>query len=217
MPVGRHRRPGTREATGEPLDQQPTPTRPGMLLAARDHEMARMRAKLMNPTTAYVDLVEQLNFAHVQAGKPSLSTLSKTVDYSKATLSKVFTGKAMPSWVLVHRLAVHLRVPPRVAQDWYTLWTAANMSGRKPDTARGRATVPLTPGTATGSVATADTQTGYTCPKCGSWVVDTALHTGWHMEIEPSGRTAPPSESITGWNAASDEISLLRKALGDNP
>jgi hypothetical protein len=172
--------------------------------------MARLRAKLMNPETAYLELIEQLRFAMVQAGKPCLSTLGKQVGYSKATLSKVFTGKAMPSWVLVQRLGELFGIPVSVVDEWYTLWTAANMHSRKPTIT----SAPVVPDT--GTAAVQDSGSGYKCPKCGSWVVDTALHTGWHMEIEPSGRPAPPSESIQGWHAASGEISLLRTALGND-
>jgi hypothetical protein len=152
----------------------------------RDHESARLRAKMMNPETAYTDLIERLNYAVVQAGKPPLSALGKEVDYSKAQLSKVLTGKAMPSWVLVQRLGEHLRMPPSVMDEWYTLWTAANMHGRQTPTAA--------PSPSTGT-AVADGQTSYKCQRCGSWVVDTTLHTTWHMAFNP------PNEPVAGWHA----------------
>jgi hypothetical protein len=144
----------------------------------------RARAKLMNPEVAYADLIEHLNYEVVRAGKPALSALGKQVGYSKATLSKVLTGKAMPSWVLVRRLGEHLQIPPAVVHEWYTLWTAANMHPRKPATVHGSA-MPAVPALAPGT-GTADApgnEAGYTCPKCGSWVVDTALHTDWHLAI----------------------------------
>ncbi|AGL14230.1 hypothetical protein [Actinoplanes sp. N902-109] len=199
-PAGRHRRTET-----------PAPAPLG-----RDHEAARLRAKLMNPHQAYTDLIDGLSFAYVQAGKPPLGVLGRTVGYSKATLSKTLSGKAMPSWRLVLGLGTALKVPVSTMQDWSAFWTAANMSRREPATVAGRAAVPAVPGTAqeTGSGAS-DAQTGYTCPQCGSWVVDTARHTGWHMRIEPTGRPAPPAESLgKGWNARSEEWTLLREALG---
>lgn len=215
---GRHRagRPAAtpREETGLAPETPPSTWRVSKAALAREHELARMRAKLMDPETAARELAERLNFAHVNAGKPALSCLGEAVHYSKATLSKVFAGKMVPAWPLVEDLGVALRVPPQtVVQEWYHLWTAANMLRRRPDAVRGRATVPPVPGTAAAG-GSASAQTGYTCPKCGSWVVDTTLHTEWHMQIEPSGRSAPATESIDGWTAAhSHEINLLREAL----
>jgi hypothetical protein len=162
--------------------EQPDPRVPNAMTARRAHEAARMRAKLTDPAKAYAELVEGLNWAHVRAGKPSLGSLSSQVDYSKATLSKVFTGKAMPSWVLVQRLGRYLNVPPGVVQGWYTMWTAANLSRRRAD--------PAATGTGAGTV-----KTGYPCPKCGSWVVDTARHHGWHSEIEGSAPTLDRAQS----------------------
>jgi hypothetical protein len=62
-------------------------------------------------------------------------------------------------------------------QEWLLLWTAANTLRRNPDAGR------PAPGT-----TAATTDAGYTCPKCGSWVVDTALHTGWHLQISDPQR-----------------------------
>ncbi|WP_433298025.1 helix-turn-helix domain-containing protein [Actinoplanes sp. CA-030573] len=152
--LGQRRRPISRDATSGPT-----------ALPQRDHEMTRLRAKLMNPEAAYADLIERLNYAVVQAGKPSLSALGKQVDYSKATLSKVLTGKAMPSWVLVRRLAEHFQVPPAVVQEWYTLWTAANMHGRRAVPTRVQEIAP-----------SPAAEPAHRCPHCGNWVVEqTAL------------------------------------------
>ncbi|MEU7904268.1 helix-turn-helix domain-containing protein [Actinoplanes sp. NPDC049118] len=207
---GRHR--AERPTAGTPAEPPGTTGRPSNAVLAREHELARMRAKLMDPETAARDLAERLTFAHVNAGKPALSVLGEAVHYSKATLSKVFAGKMVPSWPLVENLAVALRVPPQtVVQEWLHLWTAANTLRRNAAAVRDHAVQPL-PGTA--ATAEASARAGYTCSKCGSWVVDTALHTDWHMQVEPSGRPAPASESIDGgWNAQSREISLIREAL----
>ncbi|MET0493675.1 MAG: hypothetical protein ABW000_11150 [Actinoplanes sp.] len=123
----------------------------------------------------------------------------------------------VPAWPLVQKLGAALRVPSQtVMHEWYPLWTAANLCRRKPDTVRGQAAVPPVPGTAAAATGSAAAQTGYPCPKCGSWVVDTGLHAEWHMRIEPSGRGAPPSESIEGgWSAQPHEINLLQKAFSN--
>jgi len=188
--AGRHR--AGRPAAAAAEEESSSTWRVSKAALAREHELARMRAKLMDPETAARELAERLNFAHVNAGKPALGGLGEAVHYSKATLSKVFAGKMVPAWPLVEDLGAALHVPPQtVVQEWYHLWTAANMLRRKPDTVHRRAAAPLVPGTAT-VAGSAAAQTGYTCPKCGSWVVDTALHAEWHTQIEPiDGRTTP--------------------------
>jgi DNA-binding XRE family transcriptional regulator len=215
---GQWRRPEERDQTLRPTTGRHRRTEPAGSsgLLARDHDMARLRAKLISPEKGYADLTDGVLFAYVQAGKPPLSVLGKAVGYSKATLSKVLSGKAMPSWKLVRDLGTALRVPASTVEEWSVYWTAANLARRKPATVQGRAAVPAVPGTAQDNESgTGDAQTGYTCPQCGSWVVDTARHTGWHMRIEPTGRSAPASESLgEGWNARSEELTLLREVLG---
>src|SRR5687767_3813677 len=121
--------------------------RPSSEALAREHEVARMRAKLMDPETAVRELAERLTFAHVNAGKPALGVLSEAVHYSKGTLSKVFAGKMMPSWPLVEDLAVELGVPTQtVVREWFHLWTAANTLRRKPGAVRERAAAGPAPG-----------------------------------------------------------------------
>ncbi|MCU7726672.1 helix-turn-helix domain-containing protein [Actinoplanes sp. KI2] len=217
MPVGRHRRATGRETEAAEAHPREIP------FPYSDAE-ARNRAKLMDPDRAYDDLIADLSLTYTRAGKPSLTALGDKVEYSKATLSKVFCGKAMPSWVLVQRLGRCFRVPPAVLREWHILWTAANMHRRQPGTIRGRASVPvaepvrLPTGTAGHSESDGVNvaQTAFKCDRCGSWVNDTALHLEWHMTIDPSGGTAPPSESITGWNARSDELTLLRRLFDDD-
>ncbi|WP_433828263.1 hypothetical protein ACQP2E_02440 [Actinoplanes sp. CA-015351] len=232
--------PGTtgRYAAGRHRETEPAPTgRPSASrdVAAnlvRDHELARMRAKFVNGQSAWPDLVEQLNFAHLQAGKPSLSVLGAQVRYSKATLSKVLTGKMMPSWKLVQLLGAALRVPTGViVQEWFPLWTAAEMHrAKRLGAIRGTAKVPapgeqaapssdpvrMATGTSAATIAAITEPTGYTCPSCGSWVVDTPVHTAWHMRMDRPGQVPPAAEPITGGTIPEREIRLLREALGQN-
>ncbi|SNY72857.1 helix-turn-helix domain-containing protein [Paractinoplanes atraurantiacus] len=179
--------------------------------AVRDHELARMKAKLMNGEAAGAELAERLRFAHVQAGKQSLDALGAAVGYSKATLSKVLNGKMSPAWALVRKLAAEFKVPLSVLnQEWHPLWIAADMHrqqnrGQLAETAEipRTGTVPASPG-----------QAGHTCPKCGAWVVDSPMHAGWHMTMEPGGE-APDAESMDeAWNHQSQGFNLLREALG---
>jgi hypothetical protein len=189
---GRHR---ADPARARKFGQAPGPAgRPSSEALAREHEVARMRAKLMDPETAVRELAERLTFAHVNAGKPALSVLSEAVHYSKGTLSKVFAGKMIPSWPLVEDLAVELRVPTEtVVREWFHLWTAANTLRRKPGAGRETAaeTVQQAVQGAGASVKSAATGPGYTCPECGTWVVDPALHTGWHRQVGEAGPGGP--------------------------
>ncbi|MEV6345809.1 helix-turn-helix transcriptional regulator [Actinoplanes sp. NPDC051851] len=174
----------------------PNRTATGALLA-REHELARLRARYISGETAAAELAERLSFAHRHAGKPSLAQLSDKVGYSKGTLSKVLNGKMAPAWPLVRALGEQLRVPPQhITQEWLPLWIAAS-AYRDESRSEKRGTQREESG-------------GYTCPKCGSWVVSTALHTEWHMRQEPSGRPAPAAE-LTGTGLAEDEVVLLRR------
>lgn len=211
--------------------QRPTETRSAAgALLAREHELARWRAQHIPGETAAAELAERITFARRHAGKPSLAKLSLKVGYSKATLSKVLSGKMAPTWGLVRKLGEQLRVPPQhITQEWLPLWIAADTyrdatkhNGK--DVARGTAPVPP-PGTLTaaethgvdpltgtgpgGDALTGDT--GYTCPKCGGWVVNTAVHTGWHMQHEPDGRPAPAAESTGVHRADTAELTALQE------
>jgi transcriptional regulator with XRE-family HTH domain len=199
-------------------DRPATAPRQDRAAAARDHELARMKAKFIAGETAGADLAERLRFAHRQDGKVSLDVLGAAVGYSKATLSKVFNGKMPPTWALVRKLGAELKVPQTlVMQEWLPLWIAADTHRQhKPTPAHADAT-PTVNDSADGTAAALNSPTGHTCTKCGSWVVDVARHTGWHMAQEPGGR-APDAESMgANWNGESQEYTLLREALGRNP
>jgi hypothetical protein len=163
--VGRHRVPAGEHEAGARF----RPPDDGL-----GHELARMRAKLTNPETARADLAEQLRFAHIHADRPPLSALGKAVGYSKATLSKVLSGKMLPTWVLVRDLGMQLGVPPEtVEREWFPLWTAAHLHRSRSGAGRARADVAA--------------RSGHPCGTCGSWVVDPALHRDWHRSALPAG------------------------------
>ncbi|MFC3989623.1 helix-turn-helix domain-containing protein [Actinoplanes siamensis] len=205
-------------------------------LLAREHELARARAAHIDGTTAGEDLARRLAFAHRHAGKPSLAMLSMKVGYSKGTLSKVLNGKMAPTWALVRKLGEYLRVPPHhVTQEWLPLWIAADEhresikaaekeaqeKNAMKQVARGTATVHTRPeqppapidlrtGTAPRTDALTE-ETGYACPQCGSWVVNTAQHTNWHMKRDPAGQPAPEAESTGAGHANTAELTLLKE------
>ncbi|MEU8238039.1 helix-turn-helix transcriptional regulator [Actinoplanes missouriensis] len=222
-------------AAGRHRESEPAPSnRAGATIGAanlvHDREFARMRARFIDGTSAWTELVDQLNIAHLSGGKPSLAVLAARVRYSKATLSKVLGGKMMPSWKLVELLGEALHVPSEVVvNEWFRLWTAAEMHRAKRWGAiRGTAKVPApgaraepqdtidtVTGTASSPAAAIEDPDGYTCLRCGSWVVDTTVHTDWHMRMEPA-EPEPPAEPITGAAIAEREIRLLRAALGQD-
>ena len=54
-------------------------------------------------------------------------------------------------------------------------------------------------------------ETGYACPQCGGWVVNTARHTDWHMRRDPAGKPAPDAESTGAGQANTTELALLKQ------
>jgi hypothetical protein len=138
---------------------------------AREHQLARQRAKLMDPRTAAGELAERLRSAHADAGRPALSALEVAVGYRSETMAQVLAGELVPSWVLVRELGAVLGVSPDVVvQDWFALWTAANIHRGRHDANRERTptasasnTVPApTAPASTGPAPTAPTSTGPT-------------------------------------------------------
>ncbi|GIF11710.1 helix-turn-helix domain-containing protein [Actinoplanes teichomyceticus] len=194
--------------------------------AAREHELARMKAKLINGETAGAELAERIRFAYQQNGKLSLETLGGLVGYSKATLSKVFNGKMAPAWALVRKLGTELKVPQAlVMQEWLPLWIAADTyRHRKPSASRATAPIPVETIPAAGPAAAVALTgpTGHTCPKCGGWVVDAAQHANWHTVTE-SGASQPPGDPIgkswVAWTGVSEQPApgLLGAEPGHGP
>jgi hypothetical protein len=110
----------------------------------------------MDPRTAADELAERLRAAHVHAGGPALSALETAVGYRSETLSEVLAGALVPSWVLVRELGAVFGVSPDVVvQDWFALWTAANIHRGRHDADRGR--TPAAPASDTTQPPTART------------------------------------------------------------
>jgi hypothetical protein len=67
--------------------------------------------------------------------------------------------------------------------------------------------------TETGTAPATPTEGGYSCPRCGSWVVNAAAHTNWHMQYE-EGQAAPALESTSGiYVPGSVDVALLEKSV----
>ncbi|GGK97273.1 hypothetical protein GCM10012284_34400 [Mangrovihabitans endophyticus] len=147
-----------------------------------------MRAALeLDGPAAGTRLADQLRLAWVAAGRPSMSTLGDHVGYSKATISKVLSGKMAPAWRLVVKLGRELGVSTAtVQQEWHPLWIAA-------DSHRWR--VPSSSRPAYGA--------GESCQTCGCWVTDIDRHRAWHEDLNE--RTARAAESLR-WATLRDAL-----------
>jgi transcriptional regulator with XRE-family HTH domain len=98
------------------------------------------------------------------AGRPSMAIVGDRVGYSKATISKVLSGKMPPAWRLVQKLGQLLHIPQAtITGQWHPLWIAADRYRR--------------------TVADLQPETGK-CEACGSWIGDWPLHRDWHSRMD---------------------------------
>jgi transcriptional regulator with XRE-family HTH domain len=142
--------------------------------------------------TAGNALAEALKQAWVAADRPDLDAVADRVGYARTTLSKVLAGKAAPTWHLVRKLGLALDVPPEtVAERWHELWIAAD------DFRRG------VPASRSGAERGSG---GYTCDRCGSWVVDAQRHGEWHEQME-SRWEADTLNNEMSWASLRDAVS----------
>jgi|SRR4051812_2894913 hypothetical protein len=154
------------------------------------------RASWRPGASAGATLADHLRQAWIRAGKPHMVVVGDEVGYSKATISKVLSGKMAPAWHLVRKLGVVFGVPSEiVAQEWHPLWIAADNFRRGVG-----GNQPVRPNPQTG---------GYICDRCGSWVVNTDLHASWHLHIDrPADGPAPArmTDSLE-WATLRDAVS----------
>jgi len=144
---------------------------------------------------AGAELADHLRRAWIQAGKPHMERIGDQVGYSKATISKVLSGKMAPAWHLVRKLGIALGVPPTtIADHWHPLWIAADAYRRAG--ADGHADrQPQSPG-------------GRPCVRCGSWIADARLHAEWHLRVDHAARTVDSLE----WASLRDAVTRRAKS-----
>jgi transcriptional regulator with XRE-family HTH domain len=162
-------------------------------------QMTGRPAEMSEPpisSTAGAELADRLRQAWVRAGRPHMERIGDEVGYSKATISKVLSGKMPPAWHLVRKLGVLLRVPATViAEEWHPLWIAADGFRRATlDAGQDRTAEPA----------------GRICDRCGSWVIDFARHTEWHLSLEDRS-TVKPTDSHE-WVHLRDAVSRRKKS-----
>ncbi|MEU4159245.1 helix-turn-helix transcriptional regulator [Actinoplanes sp. NPDC026670] len=151
-----------------------------------DQELIYARARLLDQQAAAPELAKRLTEARLAAGKPPMRQIGKNVGYSVSTVSKVLAGKMPATWTMVHALAREFGVPDTlVNESWKPLWIAAESYRQRKEgslevKAQDQVAAPA----------------GHACDRCGAWVIDTAKHVAWHMELEPSSPVETPLESV---------------------
>ena len=172
----------------------------GANTAAQSQEQAIRTAQWLDGERAGADLAAQLRLAWVAAGKPKLAELGDQVGYSKATISKVLSGKMPPAWRLVSKLGAALGISDQtITNKWHPMWIAADRHRHK------------APGLAPEHEVKPP---GHECPWCGGWVVNTQQHVVWHMQLQQVGPYPAATESEAARIADAHRWASLRDALG---
>jgi transcriptional regulator with XRE-family HTH domain len=174
-------------------------------IAQLSQEQAIRTAQWLDGERAGAALAVQLRLAWVGKGKPRLADLGDQVGYSKATISKVLSGKMPPAWRLVRKLGAALGISEStVNQEWHPMWIAADKHRHE------------APGLALDSdPAGSDLKPpGHVCPWCGGWVVNTQVHVMWHMQLQQVGQQPAPTGAEAGRIADAYRWASLRDALG---
>lgn len=113
------------------------------------------------PRPAAAELADTLRQAYRAIGKPTLKALGKRIGYSPTHLSRVLSGKSVPSPDLMSELGRNLGVSPQTFTTvWRPLWIAARDEARRE---------PAEPATA-----------GEECGTCGVWAANPQGHADWH-------------------------------------
>ncbi|GAA0800085.1 helix-turn-helix domain-containing protein [Spirilliplanes yamanashiensis] len=152
---------------------------PADLVIAPSEERVLRRVRLIDSETAGAVLAAELKQAYTEAGSPGMGELGDAIVYSKATVSRVLSGKMHPKWTFVDRFAVVLGVPQEiVTRQWRPLWIAADLYRQKTGAPRNG------PGRSDSA--------GFACELCGAWAVDFDRHADWHADCHGGRRPAAP-------------------------
>jgi transcriptional regulator with XRE-family HTH domain len=177
---------------GDPgYDDEPTDEL-GVIPGPGEPDRAARTARQLNGALAGAELADRLKQAWVTAGRPPMAEIGDLVGYSKATISKVLSGKMPPAWRLVRKLAGALGVSATtVSEAWHPLWIAADNYRRA---------VPFS-----GPPVIDSQPHGWPCESCGAWVVNTHLHASWHSRWEPGPPPMPVNNSLD-WASLRDSL-----------
>jgi hypothetical protein len=172
----------------------------GNVVAQQSREQAIRTAGWLDGERAGAALADQLRLAWVAANKPSMAVIGDRVGYSKATISKVLSGKMPPAWRLVSKLGSALGISEStINNEWHPMWIAADKYRHK------------APGLAPENDVTPP---GHVCPLCGGWVVNTQQHFIWHMQLQQASQFPTSAESEAARIADAHRWASLRDALG---
>ena len=163
---------------------------------------AEARSGHIVPGNLTGDFAIALRQAKRQAGDLSYYVLAEQVDCSLPTITRAFSGAALPRWRTVEGILKALRVPrEQIDTDWRDLWVQA-LNERKPllQSRSSGLTEDAPDGPqATGAISTASPaspRTGMSSPQgpgqsppcvcedCGALVGDVVQHQAWHWRIE---------------------------------
>lgn len=157
-----------------------------LLSGSRDVYITMGPSELQNeerdPDVAQQRLCDALGTARMKSGNQTLKQLAVQTSYSESMLSRVFAGKALPSFELLTKLAEIFGVEMSSFETvWLPLLRTAHGTAKQTKQAKAQQPPPAAAG---------GMPTGFECPSCGSWVVNPAKHMEWHMQFEP-GRERP--------------------------
>jgi hypothetical protein len=131
---------------------------------------------LRNRKRGVVDLVTfqcDLAQARLEAGDPSYADMSKTTILSKPTITRMLNGAVVPTWRTVDAfLTACGKSPDEIEAEWKPRWVELKKAAKD-------ATPSTTPAT---TMAELTMPSGMTCPDCGGWVTDRALHAEFHKQ-----------------------------------
>lgn len=112
----------------------------------------------------------------IGAGKPAYSKIGNAINYSPATISRVFTGKKLPRWGFVDAFLRYCEKPDDEIAEWRERWAElVKLTESEPVDPAAEAVVvtrigrrPKRPASRQG------------CRLCGVAVHDAELHRRWH-------------------------------------
>jgi hypothetical protein len=114
----------------------------------------------------------------IGAGKPAYSKIGATINYSPATISRVFTGKKLPRWAFVEAFLSYCKKSDDEIAQWRERWaglvklTSTDRADDEPNAVHSGVT-PI-------DKAIRSSGPREECELCGVAVLNGPLHRRWH-------------------------------------
>jgi hypothetical protein len=159
--------------------------RPLRLVPTGDEEAIRS----LTPAVIAAEFAAEFRRVHLEAGKPSYRVIERRsrklvsgdLPISPSTISRAFSGLALPKWGVVQAILLGCETSPEARAHVRTLWTEAAARIEHVEAAEHRRLENASP----------DRPAGSECPSCGSWVVNTAQHGRWHATLDGNQPSQP--------------------------